>query len=354
MKVLMITPRIDPEDPIHGFIPVWVNSLAQRVDKLNVFALKYNPACRLESNVTVYSLKGSNKFSKFLNFSQIMFKLLPRDTDLMFCHMNPGVSLRAAVYARLFRVPIIKWHTHGSLSQTVRLLHLIASRVVTASEESYGIKNKKVIVTGHGIDTERFKPAIKPEKEKRMILSVGRVAPIKDYETFIEAANVLVNERGRNDLDFVIVGGAEPVPQGKEYYHQIRKMVEEFNLGDYVKFVGPVPYHLVSDYYQGCDLFANMCPTGGADKVVLEAMACGKPVVVANKTFKQLLSPYDDMCLFSHHNPKDMAEKLESLLNNAQMWGEMGEHNRQQVVQNHSVSHLMDSLVRIFTEVKGD
>ena len=355
MRVLMVTPMVDEKHPILGFIPSWVNALAKRVDKLHVFTLKHNEKTRLLENVTVYSLDSkSGKLSKILYLNNTMIKLLRKEeVNVMFCHMYPSLALWTAPYAKLFGVPVIWWRTHGSVSLTARIVHFLADKVVTASKESFRIRSNKIIITGHGIDTDRFKPAKNLErknKSKKIILSVGRISPIKNYETFIKAADILVNEKGMKDLEFVIVGGV-PMASQEEYYEKLKKMVKELELEDYVKFVGAVPHTEVVKYYQQCDIFVSTSQTGSVDKVVLEAMACEKPVLVCNETFRELLRPYENLCLFRHKNFKDMAEKLKNIIANKHLWEKIGIHNREKVISNHSISHLADSLTNIFREV---
>jgi len=356
MEVLMITPKVDEQDALLGFIPTWINSLAKGVDKLHVVTLGYNEETRLSENVTVYSLgKKSGKLSKLLYFNSIMLTIIPR-VDVVFCHMFPDFTLISAPYAKLFRKPIVTWYTHGHVSRRLRVVHFLANRIVTASKESFGIKSNKVIITGHGIDINRFKPAIrqKREEDKKTILSVGRISPIKDYETFIRAADIMINEKGMKNLEFLIVGEVPIASQGA-YYEGLRKMVEEFKLKDYVKFVGFVLHRDIVRYYQQCDIHVNLCPTGGADKAVLEAMACEKPVIVCNETFRDLLKPYDSLCLFNHQDPRDMAEKLNNVakVNHEDIWAKIGKHNREKVIKNHSIFHLVSILVDIFHSVSS-
>ena len=234
----------------------------------------------------------------------------------------------------------------------MKIAHFLANKMVTSCKEGLRIKSDKIVITGQGIDTDRFKPAAnqKRESNKKTILSVGRISPIKDYETLINVAGILVNEKDMKDLEFVIVGGV-PMASQEEYYERLKKMVNELRLKEYVKFVGSVPHTEVVKFYQQCDIHVNLCPIGGIDKAVLEAMACERPVIVCNEAFRELFRPYDYLCLFKYKNFEDMAKKLMIIMNNRHLWSEIGMHNRKEVVRNHSVSHLASSLVNIFDNV---
>lgn len=352
----MITYAVNEDLDLLGFIPTWIRKLAERGDKLYVITLNYNDETILPQNVAIYGLnEKSNRFSKYLYFSRIMFKLLSKkEVDVIFCHMSPTFVIMVAPWAKFFRVPIVMWYTHGTVSWRLKLAHFLANKIVTASKESFRIASDKVIVIGHGIDTSRFKPAVNQKKggNKKTILSVGRISPRKDYETLIKAADVLVNEKNIKDLEFIIVGGV-PIASQEEYYEGLKKMVRELELEDYVKFTGSIPYNEILSYYQNCDLFVSTSQTGSLDKTVLEAMACEKPVIVCNEAFKEMLRPFDSLCLFKCSDYRDIAEKLKNILDNEHLWREIGMRNREEVINNHNISHLTDSLISIFKEVAG-
>ncbi len=350
----MITPGVDERQDILGFTASWIRALARRVEMLYVITQFFNSDTPLPENAIMYGLNEKpNKLAKYLYLSRVMIKLLSkRNVNVIFCHIGPNSVLWVALWAKLFRVPIVHWYTHREVSWRLRIAHFLTTKVVTASKESYNITGSKVIITGHGIDTDKFKPVINSEKGrgKKSILSLGRISPIKDYETLIRAANIIINEKDMKNLEFIIVGGAG-LPSHERYYQQIRKMVEELELRDHVKFVGMVPHSQVLDYYQACDLFVNMCPTGGVDKAVLEAMACGKPVIVCNESFKGDFGDYAKSLMFSEKDPADLARKITHLIQlDESSRNELYRAMRQIANKEHSVDSLMDKLIKVFAD----
>ncbi len=368
LKVLMMTPAVDETLDILGFIATWVRKLSERADKLYVITPHYDKRTPLPENVTVCGLKTSDnkpddasKQSILLNalrwrilLHSTMLKIVPQ-VDVVFCHMYPRFTIWVSPYAKLFRVPIVTWYSHAHVSRQLKIAHLLSDRIVTASKDSFNIKSHKVIVTGHGIDTDRFRPATNAErnKDKKVILSLGRISPVKDYKTLIKAADILVNKMGMKDVEILMVGGAPAAHDG--YYHEILRLVDQFKLHDYIKFLGSVPWVDTVKYYQTCDIFVNMLNKSGVDKATAEAMACEKPVIVCDETYRELLRPYDELCLFKPFDPESMADKLATLLANEQLWHEIGKTSRQNVVERHSINQLADKLAGIFQElmVKG-
>ncbi len=356
MKVLMFTPAVDESFRL-GFIPTWIRELAKRINRLYVITSGYNKQTSLPSNVTVFGLdKGPSSLirstKRQIYLHSTMLRIVPK-VDVIFCHMHPEFTLRVAPYAKLFRKPIVTWYTHGHVSRKLKIARFLASKMVTASKESLRIKSNKIIITGHGIDTNKFKPATNRsvKKDKITILSVGRISPIKDYETLIRAADILVNEEDVKNLEFLIVGGV-PIASQKEYYERLKKMVKELKLENYVKFVGHIPYSGIVDYYQGCDVFVSASQTGSIDKTVLEAMACEKPAITCNEAFEDIFGEYSSILMFRKKDPIDLAGKIINILQmDENKLNELCCSLRGIAKERHSVESLINKLVDIFEEV---
>jgi len=110
MNVLMITPMVDEQDSLLGFITGWINSLARKVENLNVITLKYNMETELLDNVTVYDLGEGSKIIKYVYFSLIVLKLVNKKmVDAAFCHMYPVFAFMVYPWAKLFKVPMVKY-----------------------------------------------------------------------------------------------------------------------------------------------------------------------------------------------------------------------------------------------------
>ncbi|MEQ8464891.1 glycosyltransferase family 4 protein [Coleofasciculus sp. E1-EBD-02] len=111
-------------------------------------------------------------------------------------------------------------------------------------------------------------------KDKIHLLFVGRLVPYKCADLVIEAISKL--ERATQEKIFLtIVGkGVEKV--------RLEKLVQELRLSERVHFTGQISQQETANYYRQADIFCfpSIREFGGA--VVLEAMACGLPCIVAN------------------------------------------------------------------------
>ena len=341
----MITQKVDSDDDILGFTHTWVNKLAERVEKLYVLALAVGRHS-LRDNVELFSMgkeRENSRVDRLVNFNRVVARLvLSRKVDLVFIHMCPRYAILAAPYAKLMRVPMVMWYAHGSVNPELKIAHSLVDRVATSTKEGFRLKSDKVSIVGQGIDTDRFKPlAVRDEGSTKVILSVGRISPIKNYETLIEAADILVNKKGLEDLEFVIVGNVGTEAQ-KGYFDKIQEMVKKCRLKEIFHFVGSVPHFEVVRHYQNCDIFVNLSPTGALDKAPLEAMACAKMSLVCNKSFTEDFGDYMDILMFENGNAGDLAEKVLNVIKlDASSRLVLGKALRDIVVQGHSVGRLM-------------
>jgi len=346
----MVTQKVDLDDDVLGFTHTWVNKLAERVAWLHVLALSVG-RCELHDNVTLYSMgreQGASRLRCFVNFNRVAAPLVLRpQVDVVFVHMCPIYAVLAAPWAKLVGVPVVMWYSHAHVSTTLRLAHAVSTRVLTASPKSYSLDGEKVRVMGHGIDVCAFHPAeSRPQSSRLRVLTVGRISPVKDYVTLVEATNRLVNEMGR-DVELQIVGAA-PTQEARAYFNELRAQVAAYGLQDRVMFVGSVPNWEVPRYYRQANIFVNMQAKGGVGKAVLEAMACGLPCVLCTPAFNEQLGDFVPEVVFQERDAGDLVQKLVNVL-------DMRPERRRElsrlvrcIAEQHSVDHLMEQMVALF------
>ena len=356
MNLLFITRKIDKNDALAGFTYQWVSKFAEKVDTLNVICLEKGDISGLPETVKIFSLgkeRRVGKLRKFWNFQKYAFQFVKK-SDGIFCHQNPIYTILIASWAKLYRKKIVTWYTHGKVGFQLRLVNLLADVILTASPESFRLPSKKVIVTGHGIDTDFFRPApttsYKSQVTSYKILSIGRISPAKDYEPLIEAINILVNKNNIKNIQVNIIG-APGLKTQEDYLKKLKDEVENKNLSDYISFLGPKPYPELPWHYQECDLFVNLSRTGSVDKAVLEAMACGKIVLTSNEAFADILKDKGAYLMVKPRVAEDLAEKIIAIMNlseNARQ--DLGRKLREEVIKNHNLDKLIEKITRVFKE----
>ncbi|HVO42002.1 MAG TPA: hypothetical protein VMT34_05240, partial [Aggregatilineales bacterium] len=241
MRVLMITQKVDPGDPLLAFAIGWIRALAARVDRLDVLCLEKQPA-ELPSNVQIWSMgkeRQAGRLAELGTFYRVVNRVI-RQTDVVFCHMVARYALLALPIVRLHRRRIGLWYTHPSAGVELRLTAPRLDWIATADSSSFPLHGANVHALGHGIDTTLYSPDSTPKADPPLIASVGRLSPIKDHDISLRAAHILKTQRGAPTCQFVVAGGEVPnAPGHREFLLQTRA-----DLGlqdDYFRFAGALP-----------------------------------------------------------------------------------------------------------------
>lgn len=345
MKVLMITPRVDMEHDIFGFIHSWVDKLSEKVDKLDVITFKTGNT-NLRDNVEVYSAYSKNQLGKLIKLNTLLWTLT-RKADVVFTHMYPWLPIVAAPYVKVFRKPLVAWNAHGTINLYKRISLGLVDKVVTSSESGFDIKTPKKVVINQGIDTTKFKPSTKKSTNDTFkIVTAGRVGKAKGYDVVIKAISILSQEKKR-DVELQIVG---PIHDNK-HYQDLLRLIKGMSSDDRVEFTKSIPFGEIIKYYSGADVYVSASTTGSLDKTTLEAMACELPVVVCNEAFLDIFDDeMRDKCFFKKDDVQGLVNKIEHFMNNDEE--ELRKRLRNIVVENHSIESLANKLVDVFKGIK--
>lgn len=354
MKLLLFNLATDADDPILGFTTQWIRALANRVESVRVLTMR---AGRIDvpENVEVFSVgkeRGYSEPRRAVEFYRHLFRILREDRiDVCFSHMIPVFTVLAGPVLRVRRVPIVTWYAHPSVTPTLKLAHHLSNRMVASLSTAYPYKRDRLTVVGQGIDTDLFAPNGAPPREPPTVLCVGRLSPVKDHRTLLQAVARL-QARCRKTFQVVVLGGPAS-PQDDPYAQALKEQVRELGIGEVVHFEPALPPRDLPAWYRQCAVHVNLTPTGFGDKVAWEAMSCGRPCLAANEGFRETLGQYADRLLFRHSDPADLAERLNWTLSQTEdELTRIGACLREQVIRQHSLERLADKLLQTFLETQ--
>ncbi len=138
-----------------------------------------------------------------------------------------------------------------------------------------GAEPHKLSVIANGIDMKRFAGIARAKSSDRPTMAlIGRVVPIKDVKTYIEAARLLKTRIP--DLRALVVG---PTDEDADYYAECLAIVAEHQLEKTVLFTGPVN---ILDYLSSIHVMVLTSLSESQPLVVLEAGAAGIPFVATD------------------------------------------------------------------------
>lgn len=226
--------------------------------------------------------------------------------DACFVHMSHEWVARLWPFLAPAGVPIALWYAHGSAGRRLRLSHRLADRVVTSSPEGFRLASEKAVVIGQAIDVDLHRP-LPPAEPRDDVLSVGRIAPRKRVELVVDAFAALRDLRPERHFRLRLAGPV--LPGDRDYARRLRERIAAHGLADRVDWLGALDTSDLPALYRSAFAHLNVSRTGSMDKTVLEALACGCPVLTSNEAFRDLLRGHRDLFL-ADEDPRAIARRL--------------------------------------------
>lgn len=215
---------------------------------------------------------------------------------------------------------------HRLIGFVIRFVWRQASGVIANSRGLQRLAQKAtpdvpIQVIPNGVDIELFSPTLaKPAADKIRVLFTGRVVYQKGLDVVLRALT-----QAAAPVELEVVGDGDDRPA-------LEKMAAELGLRDRVRFAGWAPRTDLPAHYRAADIFVLASRAEGMPNVVLEAMACGLPViatqVAGNEELVQegvsgLMIPPEDVPALAH--------ALEKLAADEALRRQMGEAGRRRV-----------------------
>ena len=206
-----------------------------------------------------------------------------------------------------------------------RASHILADSLSTSHDlqSLWGVATERITVLYSGVN-ERFKPvrdvAVLDGMRRRYgldtpyILAVGTVQPRKNYEMLIRAFQPVAE---RHPHSLVIVGGKGWLDEG------LPREIERLGLRDRVKLAGFVDDADLPAVYSAADLLAFPSLYEGFGLPLLEAMACGTPVVSSNVSSLPEVATEESAVLLSPHDETAWTAAMLRLLGDEDARGEL-------------------------------
>lgn len=208
------------------------------------------------------------------------------------------------------------------------------------------VARERVTVSYHGLDLDVFKPlGTGASREIPELLGVGSLLECKGFDTLIDAAARLRDRGFRFHLR--IAGGG---PKERE----LREQIARLNLGDRVELTGYIRQDALVPLYQGADVFVLPAVREihwGIPNVLVEALACGVPVVTTRlPSVPELVDDGGNGLLVPDRDPDELAGALATLLADPELRRSMGQAGRARVAELFDIDHTIDSVVEPLLE----
>jgi len=287
---------------------------------------------------------------------------------LIHCHMGPN-GLWALPFKHMLGCAVVTSFYGGDFTRLIREerwqrlygqlfeagdMFLVEGSTMCDHLIKHGCPQDKVRLHRIGIDLESlpFKPRRLDAGGKIHLLMVARFVEKKGIPYALEAVNRLKMDYPK--LQLSILGDGELRPQ-------IEQLIEDLDLKSHVKLLG---YQPMQRYWaqlgQAHVLIAPSVTAadgdteGGAPTVLLEAQACGLPVVsTCHADIPEVVLDGKSGLLVEERDALGLAEAISDLIEHPETWASMGQAGRRHVEMNHDSKLLGKRLEELYKELIG-
>ena len=252
------------------------------------------------------------------------------------------VFTASSVKARLLR-PLIKKAFRWLLDRVNARLILQNPDDVAAMVAGTVAAERIALIRGSGVDTKAFAPAPEPEG-KCLAAMVSRMLWDKGVGELVEAARIL-KER-KIPIDVVLVGSPDPENPASIPERQLRAWDASGEIGWWGERSD------IARIWAGSHIAVLPSHREGLPKSLLEAAACGRPLVATDVSgCREVVRPGETGLLVPPHDPKSLADALERLAADPELRRRMGSAARELVERELSQEIVVEQTMALYREL---
>ncbi len=303
------------------------------------------------------------EFPYFLSFEEILKKINP---DIVHINCLPFLtSFQAArISKKCGKKTVLQ--VHGVVGGRGRLFGLFqevynftVSRIalntvdrvicLTSSDAEktvkYGCPPDKIRIIPNGVDSFKYRP-MDVKEDDGLLLWCGRFIQQKGLENLIVAFRYAKEKQKR--LIKLIMTGDGPL------LTKIHRQVQKSGLGDHVTFLGCLPREDIPILMNKASIYVLPSLYEGMPYVLLEAMACGTPVVGTDISgITDVINHLQTGLIVPPKNPEALADAIITLLEHESLRKKLSQNARELMVNNYSWNKVVEKVENVYSELIG-
>lgn len=338
-------------------------SKAMKAANIEIYVIDY-PILRRK----YFNPKGILKYVKNYRMAVTKICKLVKNKKIRLIHINTIAVLEGIYLRKKLKVPLI-WHIHEIIERpqiifkiTSFLVGRFSDKIVAVSEaveehliNSNLVPKKKIRVIYNGINNDLFHPGVGTgylfqeldiPKDSMRVGMVGRVNAWKGQNDFVKAMSPLLGKH--HNLYVILVGG---VFDGEEW--RMNQLVETVNNDANSNHFRILDFREdTSNMYNFFDAF--VLPSTSPDPlptVVLEAMACGKPIIgYKHGGIKEMVKNNENGLLAAPGNIDELGRFVDMLISNKELRDEFGANSLKRETKKFSMSAYIQNFSKLYME----
>jgi Glycosyl transferases group 1 len=262
-----------------------------------------------------------------LSASQVFKKTLVARCGYMWSQnatREHGPNSEAAIHAREVEEKVFRGASRVVVT-TPAMRNDVLGRIPEAAS--------KLAVIPNYVDTDVFRPYSEVRDETTLIF-VGRIAPEKNLSALLEAIQPL-------QVRLVLIGEGKIRPELQRHFA---------SLNGRISWEGNVPNSELPGYLNRAGLFILPSFYEGHPKALIEAMACGLPVIGADSPGIRELIRHGETGYLCGGDPASIREAIQELLARPTLRARLGRNARQYVLENYSLDRIAELELALLKE----
>lgn len=297
----------------------------------------------------------------FLFFNVIYSLRKFRKMDIVHVQWPIPNGLGALFLKKLYGIPYVNT-IHGEEVHLSKRYHLLfalrwlvnnSSKTINNSSATRkfcleaGLDGEKIDVIPFGVDTDFFRPLdVYKDENIFQILSVGYLIERKGFEYLIRAMPLVLKEHENARLKIV---GSGPLES------KLKALIYELDLGDQVEIIKNVSDEKLLMMYNSADLFVlpsivdSQGNTEGLGVVLLEAMACGLPVIGSNVGgISDIVLDSDTGLLVMEKDVDNIYHTLRSVIENENLGRQLSVNGLKMIKNEYTWEIIAEKYLKLF------
>jgi len=203
-----------------------------------------------------------------------------------------------------------------------------------------GCPAEKIRIVPNGVDIDKFRPM--GGEVDGLILWGGRFVPQKGLEYLIKGMRILAKKN--TAIKLAMTGEGPLLPK-------IRGMVKQYKLTENVVFMGLRPRREIPSIINKASIYVLPSLNEGMPYALLEAMACGKPVIGSDiPGISDVVTHGKNGLLVPAGNPEVLAAAVLTLLNDEDFRRRLGQKARQLMVEKYNWDIIIKKIEKVYYE----
>ena len=244
-----------------------------------------------------------------------------------------------------------RWHLWlDRWTQNLVQRHVCVSRsVADFSVQVARLREDRLVVIPNGIDPSSADVTplnlgdLGLANGRRAITFVGRLEPQKGLPWLLETAPLWLPRVP--DCDLVLVGSG-----GQET--ELKRLADQLGIASRVHFAGWRPD--VAAILAASELLVLPSRWEGMPNVVLQAMACGRPVLATEaEGTRELLGPHSDPQLVTYGDTEALVQKLVAIISDSDFATSLGQKNRHRAAEDFSLQRMVQAYEELWVGLCG-